>query len=130
MPGLHFPFCGSANKSPGRREEMSIGAIIGWVAGALALLSTFIEVSKIKINPWSSLFRWVGKKMNAEVMDEIKELKKNDEEIRKEQEKLRKTAAFYLSAHELDCPTRFDVAEVYQSGSGALEHIEYIKNAF
>lgn len=93
MPGLHFPFCGSANKSPGRREEMSIGAIIGWAAGALALLSTFIEVSKIKINPWSSLFRWVGKKMNAEVMDEIKELKKNDEEIRKEQEEIKRQQA-------------------------------------
>ena len=72
---------------------MSIGAIIGWVAGALALLSTFIEVSKIKINPWSRLFRWVGKKMNAEVMDEIKELKKNDEEIRKEQEEIKRQQA-------------------------------------
>ena len=37
---------------------------------------------------------------------------------------------FYLSEKELDCPMRFDVAEVYQSGSGALERIEYIKNAF
>lgn len=46
------------------------------------------------------------------------------------QERIRKTALFYLSEKELDCPMRFDVAEVYQSGSGALEHIEYIKNAF
>lgn len=46
------------------------------------------------------------------------------------QERTRKTALFYLSEKELDCPMRFDVAEVYQSGSGALERIEYIKNAF
>ena len=46
------------------------------------------------------------------------------------QERIRKTALFYLSEKELDCPIRFDVAEVYQSGSGALERIEYIKNAF
>ena len=46
------------------------------------------------------------------------------------QERIRKTALFYLSEKELDCPMRFDVAEVYQSGSGALERIEYIKNAF
>lgn len=72
---------------------MSIGAIIGWVAGALAVLGTFIEVSKIKINPWSSLFRWIGKKLNADVMDEIKELKKNDEEIRKEQEEIKRQQA-------------------------------------
>lgn len=79
---------------------MSIGAIIGWIAGALAVLGTFIEVSKIKINPWSSLFRWIGKKMNAEVVDEIKELKKdieelqkNDEELKKEQEEMRRQNA-------------------------------------
>lgn len=46
------------------------------------------------------------------------------------QERIRKTALFYLSEKEMDCPVRFDVAEVYQSGSGALERIEYIKNAF
>lgn len=46
------------------------------------------------------------------------------------QERIRKTALFYLSEKELDCPMLFDVAEVYQSGSGALERIEYIKNAF
>jgi len=46
------------------------------------------------------------------------------------QERIRKTALFYLSEKEVDCPMRFDVAEVYQSGSGALERIEYIKNAF
>ena len=46
------------------------------------------------------------------------------------QERIRKTALFYLSEKELDCPMRFDVAEVYQSGSGALERIEYIKHAF
>ena len=46
------------------------------------------------------------------------------------QERIRKTALFYLSEKELDCPMRFDVAEVYQSGSGALERIEYIKNVF
>ena len=45
------------------------------------------------------------------------------------QERIRKTALFYLSETELDCPMRFDVAEVYQSGRGALERIEYIKNA-
>ena len=45
-------------------------------------------------------------------------------------ERIRKTALFYLSEKELDCPVRFDVAEVYRSESGALERIEYVKNAF
>lgn len=48
------------------------------------------------------------------------------------QEKIRKTAAFYLSQHELDCPVRFDVAEVYADDqhSMASVRIEYLENAF
>lgn len=46
------------------------------------------------------------------------------------QERLRKTALFYLSEKELDCPVRFDVAEVYRGDDGELERISYIKNAF
>ena len=46
------------------------------------------------------------------------------------QERLRKTAAFYLAQQELDCPVRFDVAEVYWNDRGAAEKIEYIENAF
>lgn len=48
------------------------------------------------------------------------------------QEKLRKTAAFYLSEKDLDCPVRFDVAEVYSDAehSAASMRIEYLENAF
>lgn len=48
------------------------------------------------------------------------------------QERLRKTAAFYLSQYELDCPVRFDVAEVYTDGahSPASVRIVYLENAF
>ena len=48
------------------------------------------------------------------------------------QEKLRKTAAFYLMEKELDCPVRFDVAEVYSDGLHSPEsiRIEYLENAF
>ncbi len=49
---------------------------------------------------------------------------------RQKQEKLCKTALFYISAHELDCPIRFDVAEVYADEHGAPGRIEYIENAF
>lgn len=48
------------------------------------------------------------------------------------QEKLRKTAAWYLSEKQLDCPVRFDVAEVYadaQRSAGSVR-IEYLENAF
>lgn len=46
------------------------------------------------------------------------------------QERIRKTAAYYLSEKELDCPVRFDVAEVYLDQTGAFQQIEYLQNAF
>ena len=51
---------------------------------------------------------------------------------RQKQEKLRRTAACYLAAHELDCPVRFDVAEVYTdtAHSAAATRIEYLEDAF
>lgn len=72
---------------------MTIGAILGWIVVALGGLGTFVEVSKIKINPWSSLFKWIGKKINEEVMEEIKDLKKSDEEICKKQAEIERQQA-------------------------------------
>ena len=48
------------------------------------------------------------------------------------QQRLRKTAAWYLMVKDLDCPARFDVAEVYAAGPHPQKaaRIEYIENAF
>lgn len=50
----------------------------------------------------------------------------------KKQARIRKTALFYLASNALDCPARFDVAEVYADGphSQKAARIEYIENAF
>ncbi len=46
------------------------------------------------------------------------------------QNKLRKTARMYLAEKRLDCPARFDVAEVYAEHSFDEARIEYLENAF
>lgn len=48
------------------------------------------------------------------------------------QQRLRKAAAYYLMVKELDCPARFDVAEVYTDDAHdpRATRIEYIENAF
>lgn len=48
---------------------------------------------------------------------------------RRKQDRLRTTAALYLAQKELDCPVRFDVAEVYADEKGKVR-IDYIENAF
>lgn len=72
---------------------MSIGEIIAAIGAGLAVLSTFIEVSKIKINPWSSLFKWIGSKMMEDVKAEIKEIKDEQKELAKKQEELKRQRA-------------------------------------
>ena len=47
----------------------------------------------------------------------------------RKRERLRTAAAAYLSTHDMDAPTRFDVAEVYAENDGALR-VEYLENAF
>ena len=72
---------------------MSIGEIAAAIAVGLGALSTFIEVSKIKINPWSSLFKWIGSKMIEDVRAETKAVEKKQEEMAKKQDELSKQRA-------------------------------------
>ena len=46
------------------------------------------------------------------------------------QRRIKKTAMFYLAAHDLDCPARFDVAEVYTDEGHRTVRLEYLKDAF
>ena len=48
----------------------------------------------------------------------------------RKQQKLRTAAALYLSQYELDCPARFDVAEVYTDAAHSYAQIEYLEDAF
>lgn len=45
-------------------------------------------------------------------------------------ERLRRAASWYLSQTGLDCPCRFDVAEVYLADAGGRRQINYITSAF
>ncbi len=74
----------------------------------------------------------IAKKRELVIFVEVK-LRKNDRfgaaadaVTFSKQDKLRKTAAFWLAAHDCDAPTRFDVIEIY-TDTGRINHIE---NAF
>lgn len=48
----------------------------------------------------------------------------------RKQRKLRDAASWYLAQNELDCPCRFDVAEVFPADAGGGRQINYIISAF
>ena len=50
---------------------MTVGQLIGRLAGLIALISIFIEITPIKVNPISRILKWVGKRTTKEVMDQF-----------------------------------------------------------
>ena len=53
---------------------MEISEIIGWSGGGLVLLLSLIQIAPLKLNPLSWLARKIGKAINGEVLEKVKEL--------------------------------------------------------
>ena len=51
--------------------NLTVGQIVGRIAGIITVLSIFIEITPVKINPISALLRWVGKQTNKELMEKV-----------------------------------------------------------
>lgn len=48
---------------------------------------TLLQVTPIKINPWSAIFKWLGKQLNADVIKKIDQVEKRlDEHIEESKE--------------------------------------------
>ena len=62
--------------------SMTFGEIVGWVAGGLVVLSTIIQISPIKLNPWSWIAKQIGKAINAEVIEKVDKLESDLEELK------------------------------------------------
>ena len=65
-------------------SDLTAGQITGGTAALLALIMSLVEVSKIKINPWSWLLGYLGRAINKEVLDKVNELEKQVVEIKKD----------------------------------------------
>ena len=62
-------------------DLQKIGEWIGRnIVQIVIILSIFIQISPIKINPWSKIFKWIGKIITEETNKKIENLsKKNDQ---------------------------------------------------
>lgn len=52
---------------------MSLSSIIQNGGGILLILLTIIQLTPIKLNPWSKIAREIGRALNVEVMDKLQE---------------------------------------------------------
>lgn len=51
--------------------SLTVGQLVGGIAGIIVVLSVFIEITPVKINPVSHILTWIGKKTNKELMDKF-----------------------------------------------------------
>ena len=51
---------------------MELKTILEYSGGALAILLTLIQITPIKINPWSAIARAIGRAINGDVLDSLK----------------------------------------------------------
>lgn len=54
--------------------DMTIGQLAGSASIIIALAATLIQISPIKINPWSYLARKIGRALNKEVIEKVDKL--------------------------------------------------------
>ena len=56
-------------------NEIVMGGAAGWMLGLVCLLS-LIQISPLQINPWDTIFRWIGNKLNQETEKRLTEVEK------------------------------------------------------
>lgn len=62
---------------------LTTGQFAGGIALLLAVASTIIEISPIKLNPWSWIAKKIGRAINGEVLEKVDKLEKDIEDMRK-----------------------------------------------
>lgn len=65
---------------------MTVEEIIKYSGGILLLLLTLIEITPIKINPWSWIAKTIGKALNQDLVNEVKEIQSTHKKDQKENE--------------------------------------------
>ena len=80
--------------------NLSVGQILGGAAGIIVLLSIFIEITPIKINPVSCMLNWIGARTNKNIIEKFESMEKDVSGLKKEIDSIRE------SEDERDAETR------------------------
>ena len=79
------------NKAPKEEQQVIVMTLIDYLKDIFTTPSviifgaiTLIEIAPIKINKWASLFNWIGKMINGDIQTEIKEMKDDLTELKKD----------------------------------------------
>lgn len=62
---------------------MNIQEIVSWGGGGLVLLLTLIQITPIKIDPWSAIAKAIGRSLNGDVLKKLDTLEEGQKENRR-----------------------------------------------
>lgn len=104
---------------------MTINEIVCGSGGALAIIMTLLQVSKININPWTAVFCWFGKQINHEVLKKVDVLEKNMKTMQSDINTIRDEGR---ERHAKDCRVRIlrFADEIYLGTNHSMEHYKQI----
>lgn len=66
--------------------EMTVSELCGWIFGGIVALSALIQISPIKLNPWSWIAKRVGKAINSEVIEKVDRLEDDLKDLKEAQD--------------------------------------------
>ena len=99
--------------------------IFRWCSDHLAAIAlaipTLIQIAPIKIDPWTRLFKWIGKVLTADVSKEIKQVRKDFTEDIADLKKLHAAQQEDIDSNEID-RIRFEVLDFANSCRNGRKH--------
>lgn len=102
--------------------NMTIGELVGWGTVAAAALSTVVQISPVKINPWSALAQWIGRAINGEVIKEVASLKADIQGVKADIEGVK--------AADAERDAKSARARILQFGDELIENEHHTKEHF
>lgn len=104
---------------------MTVKEILYGSGGALVLILSLIQISKININPWTAIFGWLGRQFNHEMLDKVAGLETRIETMQTDVNTIRDEGR---ERHAKDCRVRIlrFADEIYLGTNHSREHYKQI----
>ena len=92
--------------------------VLSWVIGGLFGGMALIQVSPIKVNPWSAIAKWIGRALNGEVLSKVNALEADVRQIKADADRREAIACRTRILHFGD--------EIFHSEKHSKEHFDQI----
>lgn len=104
---------------------MTMKEILYGGGGGLLLLLTLVQISPIKVNPWSAILEWFGKQTNRSMLSKMETLEQDMKTVKKEVGTIRDENR---EIHAKDCRVRIlrFADEIYLGQPHSQEHFKQI----